>query len=121
MYLVGYNIIRYINYLMNLKKGNFAYIRRKYKPKGCWKRKYKANPEKRFQISISRQAAKSSKLHIQELEAHMRDEQTWQRETREKSRERERERGKYFKFLRKYLNLQWKECEEQVDDYVHTV
>jgi hypothetical protein len=51
---------------MNLKKGNFAYIRRK----------YKANPEKRFQISISRQAAKSSKLHIQELEAHMRDEQT---------------------------------------------
>jgi hypothetical protein len=43
------------------------------------------------------------------------------RERQERSLERERERGKYFKFLRKYLNLQWKECEEQVDDYVHTV
>jgi hypothetical protein len=49
---------------------------------------------------------------------------TWEinRHDRERQeRSLERERGKYFKILRKYLNLQWKECEEQVDDYVHTV
>jgi hypothetical protein len=40
------------------------------------KKKAQSKPRKKFQISISRQAAKSSKLHIQELEAHMRDEQT---------------------------------------------